>query len=317
MKKLLLIAACFLSSLANAQSLFDASSQIIERIPNNVSSGTILNTLAKVDSSGTITTIATTDFNIPVYIVVGNAGTTGSAMVATSGIATCEFDTAGGTAGHFVIASTVSAGLCRDGGAVPPVGAWVIGQLLSSPTAGGLNNGAVLLSKGSSFPGFTLLGCASIGTAGTTLGPVTVSGLKIFLAIYIAGYAGADAASLQFNSSGGTAYRYRWLTSAAGGTTFAAGLLATSTDRIKIGAATTTASRNVDVIINNSSAVTEKLVMFINGVFGTTSAGTQATIDIGNGAWVSAASTTITSISIISTSNMNAGSKFCAYQAVP
>lgn len=163
-----------------------------------------------------------------------------------------------------------------------------------------------------------LIGCASLGAGATTLGPVSgITGKKLFVAIYIAGYAGGDAASLQFNASGGTAYRYRWLTSSSGATTFSAGLLNVSQDRIKIGAATTTLSRNVDAVINNDSANTEKLVMFINGQFGTGSAGTQGTIDVGNGAWVSAAATTITSMSLISTSNMNAGSKFCVYQLVP
>jgi hypothetical protein len=441
-----------------AQTRFDASSQLALTVSNDGTTGTTLSQLAKANSSGNAVNAGTADTGIPVFVVVGGAGTAGNAQLAVAGAVICKFDASGGTAGHYVQASTATAGRCMDAGATVPTSGWIVGSLLTSPAANA--NGTVLLVQGflpstggggvssvsgtanqiastggstpvlsianpfifpgegtfaaattgaasanipsgtapttptagdlwrdsggfeffdasatngamdvvsnnagavgpantvrftgdsnvakvsenggalqelmqltksqsptnktfdstSTGPWLPLLGCASLASPGTTLGPVTVSGLKIFVAIYIAGYAGGDAASLQFNGSGGTAYRYRWLTSAAGGTTFSAGLVAASTDRIKIGAATTTNSRNVDAIINNSSAVTEKLVMFINGQFGTGSAATQSTLDMGNGAWVSGASTTITSISIISTSNMLAGSKFCAYQAVP
>jgi hypothetical protein len=317
MKRLAFLLVLALSCVCNGQTIMDAGSQIADKLPNDGTTGTTLNALAKVNSGGAMVTIGTGDTSVPVYIVVGGAGTAGNALLATSGVAACNFDLTGSTPGHYIQASTTIAGDCHDAGAAYPTSGFTIGQALSTISLGTSATGLVMLVKGSGPLGMPLLGCSSLGTAGTTLGPVTVSGLKIFLAIYIAGYSGSDTASLQFNSSGGTAYRYRWLTSAAGGTTFAAGLVAASTDRIKIGAANTTNSRNVDVIINNASANTEKLVMFINGMFGTASAGTQSTIDIGNGAWVSASSTTITSVSIISTSNMLAGSKFCAYQAVP
>lgn len=324
MKKFILIIACFVSSIAVGQTAIDASSLMVDRIPNNVSSGTIISNLAKIDTSGTLIVTTTADTNIPVYLVVGNAGTTGNAKVATSGIATCIFDTGGGTAGHFVITSTATAGLCRDGGASIPQGVWIIGQLLSSPASGGLNAGAVLLSKGAATDALPCAGpvcCTTpLASAGTTVGPLAItSGSKLLVPIIVTGYAGADAASLVFNTTTGTTnYRYRWMTSsAAAGTTFAAGLVATATDRIKIGAVTTTNSRNVDAVINNLSSITEKNVMFVNGMFGTGSAGTQDSIDIGNGAWISAASTTITTISLLSTSNMNVGSFMCAYKLMP
>lgn len=168
--------------------------------------------------------------------------------------------------------------------------------------------------------GIKKLGCTTpLASAGTALGSITVSGTKLLLSIYISGYASGETASVQFNASGGAAYKYRWLTSAAGATTFTAGLVAVSTDRIKIGAANTTLSRNVEAIVTNTSANVEKLVMFVNGVFGTGNATAQNTIDTGNGSWISAAATTITAVNVITTggANMNTGSTFCAYQLVP
>lgn len=168
--------------------------------------------------------------------------------------------------------------------------------------------------------GIKKLGCSTpLASAGTSLGSITVAGTKLLLSIYISGYASGETASIQFNASGGTAYKYRWLTSGAGATTFSAGLVAVSTDRIKIGAANTTLSRNVEAIVTNTSANVEKLVMFVNGVFGTGNATAQNTIDTGNGSWISAAATTITAVNVITTggANMNTGSTFCAYQLVP
>lgn len=434
MKKLLLIIG-LLSAIASAQTRMDASSQIAFKVTNDGTTGTTINQLAKINSSGNAINALTTDTSVPVFVVVGAAGTTGSAQLATGGVAICKFDASGGTTGHYVQVSASTAGTCHDAGSTIPTSGWIVGTLTTSPAANA--SGSVLLlqgflpsSGGGSFTGGTLtselifaaattgaasgnipsgtapttpvagdfwldgngfnfvqntstngsfdvkssstgsastsgfvrytgdsnvakysenggalqeivgktktqtisnktfdstntgflplIGCATLASGATTLGPVSsITGTKLLVAIYISGYAGGDAASLQFNGSGGTAYRYRWLTVASGATTFSAGLVAASTDRIKIGAATTTNSRNVDAVINNDSANTEKLVMFINGQFGTGNSATQSTVDIGNGAWVSAASTSITSISLISTSNMNAGSKFCVYQLVP
>lgn len=158
-----------------------------------------------------------------------------------------------------------------------------------------------------------MLANVTLGTAGVSLASGTITAKKFLrIEIYIAGYAGNDTASLQFNAAAGTAYRYRWLTSAAGGTTFAAGLVAASTDRIKIAAADTTNSRRVVAFISNFATVTEKLVKF-ESQFGTGSAGTQDTIDLGQGAWVSGASTQITSVSLISSSNMNVGTQMVIF----
>lgn len=160
-----------------------------------------------------------------------------------------------------------------------------------------------------------MLANVTLGVAGTSLSSGTFAACKFLrVEIYISGYAGSDTASLQFNASGGTAYRYRWLTSAAAATTFAAGLLAPSTDRIKVAGVNTARSRRVTAYISNDPSNTEKLVIF-NSVFGTISAATQASIDLGNGAWISAAATSITRIDLITTggSNMNAGTQMTIF----
>lgn len=154
----------------------------------------------------------------------------------------------------------------------------------------------------------------TLGAPGTSLSSGAFSTYKnLRVRIYLPGYAGSDTASLQFNGAAGTAYRYRWWTMPAGSVVAAAGLTAASTDRIKIAAANTTNARVVECIVSNDPNVTEKLVKFVGSLFGTGSAGTQATEDGGNGAWISGAATQITSISLVSTSNMLAGTQITVF----
>ena len=149
---------------------------------------------------------------------------------------------------------------------------------------------------------------------GTSLSSGTISARTLLrVDIYIEGYTGSDTASFQFNADTGSNYRYRWLTSAAGATTFSAGLIAASTDRIKVDAANTAKTRRVSAIISNDPGVAEKMVVFTGAAFGTGSAATQAAIDFGNGAWISGASTQITRIDLVSTSNLKAGTMMCIY----
>jgi hypothetical protein len=158
-----------------------------------------------------------------------------------------------------------------------------------------------------------MLANVTLGSAGVSLASGAITACAFLeIHIYIEGYSGSDTASLQFNGAAGTAYRYRWLTCAAGATTFSAGLIGASTDRIKVAAANTTNSRRIVAFVSNDSSVTEKLVQF-GEVSGTTSAGSQATITLGNGAWVSGAATQITSVSLVSTSNMLAGTKMTIF----
>lgn len=273
-------------------------------------------------------------------LLVGNAGGTAYAPVASSGDVTVS------SAGAFTIGAAkvtyakmqnVSAtsrilGRVTAGAGSPEeltltqaldfVGSAANGDILSRQ-AGTWNRLAIgttgqVLTVVSGVPAWgsneLQLANVTLGVGGTSLASGTITACKFLrIVIYLSGYAGSDTASLQFNGAAGIAYRYRWLTSAAGGTTDAAGLIAASTDRIKIAAANTTNSRIVECVISNDPANTEKLVKFIGSLFGTGSAGTQATEDRGNGAWISGASTSITSVSLVSSSNMNAGTQMTIY----
>lgn len=198
------------------------------------------------------------------------------------------------------------------------------GGALGTPASGTLTNctglpistGVAGLAAGAatylgSSVGFEqMLANVSLSVAGTSLPSGTITAKKnLRIRIRLPGYAGSDTASLQFNGAAGTAYRYRWWFLPAGSVTPTAGLTAASTDRIKIASANTTNSRVVECIIENDPNVTEKLVAFTKSVFGTGSAGTQATDDSGNGAWISGAATQITSVNLISSSNMNIGTE--------
>jgi len=100
----------------------------------NGSVATVLNTLAKLDTSGNATKALATDTDGIVGIVVGGAGTTGTtAQIAIDGQATCSFD---GTAvvGHFVTISSTTAGDCHDAGATRSTTAQTIGRVLTGGT---------------------------------------------------------------------------------------------------------------------------------------------------------------------------------------
>ncbi|MFL6314806.1 MAG: hypothetical protein ACJ71W_22095 [Terriglobales bacterium] len=144
MRRLLLL-TLLAGSLA-AQTRFDASSQLSLQVANDGTTGTTLNQLAKANSSGNAINAGTTDTGIPVFVVVGGAGTTGNAQLAVAGAVICKFDASGGTAGHYVQASTATAGRCLDAGATVPTSGWIVGTLLSSPAANA--TGTVLLVQG-------------------------------------------------------------------------------------------------------------------------------------------------------------------------
>jgi len=174
----LIALALFAATLA-AQTRIDASAHIYIPVANDGTTGTTANQLAKVNSSGNAVKIGTGDTSVPVYIVIGGAGTTGNAQFAVAGPETCKFDAGGGTAGHFVVASTTTAATCHDAGATAPTSGWTIGVLTTSPAANA--NGTVLLvqgylpsSGGGSFTGGTLtseliLAASATGAASANL----------------------------------------------------------------------------------------------------------------------------------------------------
>lgn len=170
-------------------------------------------------------------------------------------------------------------------------------------------------------PAFQFLCKASIAVAGNTIGPCNFppppSGLqwrKLIIYDYVSGYGGGgDTAGYRFNGDTGNNYRYECNTMAAGGVTFAAGATAATTNVIKLAPADSTLTRNFEVVINNSSEKTEKTVM-VHSVTGTGAIGTQAAFDLCNGAWVSGATTSITSVtSVTLTNNMGAQSGFAVF----
>jgi len=108
-------------------------------LPNDATTGTILNTLAKLNSSGQAVIAATTDTSGVVGIAVGGAGTTGSARIGLVGQNLCVFDGAT-TAGHYAQISPTIAGDCHDAGATVPASGEIIGRVLSTNAAAGTYN---------------------------------------------------------------------------------------------------------------------------------------------------------------------------------
>jgi hypothetical protein len=79
----------------------------------------------------------TGDTGVPLFIVVDNAGTTGSAGIAVGGRAVCTFDGAG-SINQFVVASTSTAGQCHAVTS-PASGLRVVGVLKSTVSGGGVD----------------------------------------------------------------------------------------------------------------------------------------------------------------------------------
>ncbi len=87
----------------------------LTEIPNS-SVATETNKLAKMYGANTVTIGTTGDTDGMIGVVVGNAGTTGSAQIAIAGQAGCVFDSAPSTIGDIVTISSSTAGACHDSG---------------------------------------------------------------------------------------------------------------------------------------------------------------------------------------------------------
>lgn len=108
-------------------------------INNAGGSGTVVNGAAMLSGGSAVkTTNATTDGGVG--IIVAGAGTTGQAVLATSGQATCIFDGAT-TAGHWVGYSSTTGGDCTDAGASRPTHG--LGRVLSTLGSAGAGTIAV------------------------------------------------------------------------------------------------------------------------------------------------------------------------------
>src|SRR5207249_4722015 len=115
-----------------------AASAVSTEVTNDTTTGTTVNKLARLTGAPSAAIItATTDTAGAFGIVVGGAGTSGSAQIARIGTASCVFDGAT-TAGDYVAISSTTAGDCHDAGATfPTSGGQVLGRVLSSNGAGG------------------------------------------------------------------------------------------------------------------------------------------------------------------------------------
>jgi hypothetical protein len=121
-------------------------------IANEGTTGTTTAKLAKLVNAPLVAEItAITDFNGAVGIVVGGAGTTGTASISQTGLQSCVFD--GGTvAGDYVQISTTVAGDCHDAGASIPGTGEIVGRVTSTNGSGGTY---ILLLSLASIPAMT------------------------------------------------------------------------------------------------------------------------------------------------------------------
>ncbi len=105
---------------------------------NDSTTGTSLNFLAKLNgaSSSCAVKMATSDTAGALGIVVGGSGSTGNAVIAYRGFASCSFD-GSTTAGDYVQISSSNAADCHDSGLSYPTSGQVLGRVLSTNTGAG------------------------------------------------------------------------------------------------------------------------------------------------------------------------------------
>lgn len=122
-------------------SLFDLGTNAEStEVANAGTTGTTVNKLAKLTGAPSTAVIAaTTDTGGIIGVVVGGAGTTGNAVIATSGVASCAFDAAT-TANDYVQISASVAGDCHDSGATYPTSGQIIGRVQATNASAGNNN---------------------------------------------------------------------------------------------------------------------------------------------------------------------------------
>lgn len=110
-------------------------------LTNDTTTGTTVNTLAKIISSGAVIT-GTSDTTGAIGIVTSGAGKSGSAVIATQGIVLCQFDATLINVGDWVQISPTTAGDCHDAGATKPASGEIIGHAV---TGGGASTAQSVL----------------------------------------------------------------------------------------------------------------------------------------------------------------------------
>lgn len=122
---------------STTESIDIKSNSIVTEINNAASTGTTINKLAKLTGApSTAVLTATSDTSGVVGVVVGGAGTSGTAQLAIDGQVSCIFDGAT-TAGNYVQNSSTVAGDCHDAGSTFPTSGQTLGRVLSTNGSGG------------------------------------------------------------------------------------------------------------------------------------------------------------------------------------
>lgn len=172
---------------ANSFDLTTSAAQTLEMC-NDGTIGTSLNFLAKLNGAATSCAVkaAASDTSGILGIVVAGSGTTGNAVIAYRGYASCSFD-GSTTAGDYVQISASNAADCRDAGATYPSSGQVLGHVLTTNTGagtysvllGGDVNGGVTgaaMTSGN-YPKAT--GPGTVADSGVNAGPYSVPWITV------------------------------------------------------------------------------------------------------------------------------------------
>lgn|SRR5579862_3837188 len=112
-----------------------SNNAVMTEIANAGTTGTTVNKLAKLTAApSTAVLTATTDTGGAIGVVIGGAGTSGNAQIATTGQASCVFENAT-VANDYVQIGSTTAGDCHDAGSTYPPSGQVLGRVLTTNTA--------------------------------------------------------------------------------------------------------------------------------------------------------------------------------------
>jgi len=182
---------CALASAQGPQSVPGVNS-----LPNDTSTGTIINRLAKIvpggaGGQGKLILPAPTDTQIKLYVVIAGAGTTGNALYVEIGDAACEMDNAvTSKAGTYIVHGTTPDGAGKYGRChqvdTNPSPGMVMGSLLTDNTVvGGLarisaQNQAFIPGSGTGTGSVTSVDVTMAPEFTKTGGPITAAGTIAF-----------------------------------------------------------------------------------------------------------------------------------------
>lgn len=196
-----------------------ASAQLANPYTNATSTGTTLNSLATINSSNQAVLATTSNTTVPTYVVVGGAGTSGTAQVATLGQASCTMDTTVSSAagGYFVVASTTTGGDCHPQSTAPSPGVWVVGFLAAGSTTSGsaalVNINGFFMPSANGHLSVAQLQCSDTSGSGTAQSCTTspsFTPVKGDVIVYYTTTSNTGALTLNVNSTSAAAVQ-KWL----------------------------------------------------------------------------------------------------------